>query len=66
MEFQKQYNLRNKKTTTNPPKDPKVDMPSSSHQEKYLPKKDTPDKGKKKEDPPRKVPEVRKEEALKK
>jgi hypothetical protein len=34
MEFQKQYNLINKKTTTNPPKDPKADIPSSSHHEK--------------------------------
>jgi hypothetical protein len=31
MEFQKQYNLINKKTTTNPPKDPKYDIPSYSH-----------------------------------
>jgi hypothetical protein len=32
MEFHKHYNLINKKTTTNPTKDPKDDMPSSSHQ----------------------------------
>jgi hypothetical protein len=65
MEFQKQYNLKNKKTVANPPKDPKADMPSSSHQEKDLPKKDTLDKGKQKEYPPRKVPEEIKEEATK-
>jgi hypothetical protein len=65
MEFQKQYNLINKKTTTNPPRDPKVDIPSSSNQEKAREKKDTPDKGKQKEDPPRNVPKVRREAIIK-
>jgi hypothetical protein len=31
-------------------KDPRADIPSSSHQEKYLPKKDTSNKGRQKED----------------
>jgi hypothetical protein len=31
----------NKKIAASTPKDPRADMPSSSHQEKFFPKKDT-------------------------
>jgi len=72
VEFQKKYNLRNKKIATSTANDPRDDMPSSSHQEKVFPKKDTSNKGKQKEDPPKQkeyppryVLEVRREAILK-
>ena len=65
MEFQKQYNLGNKKIATSTPKDPRADMPSSRHQENIFPNKDASNKGKSKEYAPIYVLEVRREEILK-
>jgi hypothetical protein len=65
MQFQKQYNLRNKKVAANPPKGPQDDFPSSSQAEEISSQKDVPEKDKKKEDSPRKVPETKKDLIIK-
>ena len=66
MQFQKQYNLRNKKVLANPPKgnptkESQNKTPSSSQPKKEYVAKDVVDKGNKKEELPNKVPETRKE-----
>jgi hypothetical protein len=38
MEFQKKYKLRNRKVDASTPKDPRVDIPSLSHQGKRFSK----------------------------
>jgi hypothetical protein len=70
MQFQKQYNLRNKKVPANPPKgnptnESQNNTPSSSHPNKDSVAKDVVEKGKKKVEPPKKVHEPRKEIVIK-
>jgi hypothetical protein len=70
MQFQKQYNLRNKKVFANPPKgyptkESQNNTPSSSQPKKDSVAKDVVEKGKQKEEPPKKVPELRKETVIK-
>ena len=70
LQFQKQYNLQNKKVLANPPKgnptkESQNNTPSSSQHKKESVAKDVWEKGKKKEEPPKKVPEVRKEIVIK-
>jgi hypothetical protein len=61
MQFQKRYNLRNKKVSANPPKgnptrEPQVNVPSSSQPKKDSSTNDALEKGKQKEEPPKKEP----------
>jgi hypothetical protein len=70
MQFQKQYNLRNKKVPANPPKgnptrEPQVNLPSSSQPKKDSSAKDALEKGKQKEEPPKKVPETKRDAVIK-
>jgi hypothetical protein len=71
MQFQRQYNLRNQKVPANPPKgnppkgnptkEAQSNIPSSSQPKKDSTAKDVVDKGKKKEESQKKIPETRKE-----
>jgi hypothetical protein len=70
MQFQKQYNLQSKKVPANPPKgnptkESQNNTPSPSQPKKDSVGKDVVEKGKKKEEPPKKVLEVRKETVTK-
>jgi hypothetical protein len=70
MQFQKQYNLRSKKVSGNPPKgnptkESQYNTASLSHPKKEYVAKDVLEKGKKKEEPPNKVPEPRNETVIK-
>jgi hypothetical protein len=70
MQFQKQYNLRNKKVLANPqkgnpPKEPQANLPSSSQPKKDSSTKDALEKGKQKEEPPKKVPETKRDAIIK-
>jgi hypothetical protein len=69
MQFQKQYNIRNKKVLANPPKENPTkesqnNTPSSSWPKKDSVAKDVVEKGKQKEEPPKKVPETTKETVI--
>jgi hypothetical protein len=70
MQFQKQYNLRNKKVPANPPKgnptkESQNNTPSSSRPKKDYVSKDVVEKGKQKEEPPKKLPETIKDTVIK-
>jgi hypothetical protein len=77
MQFQRQYNLRNQKVPSNPPKgnppkgnptkEAQSNIPSSSQpkKEKDSAAKDVVDKGKQKEEPQKKILEARKETVTK-
>jgi hypothetical protein len=70
MQFQKQYILRNKKVLANPPnknptKESQNNTPSSSQPKNDSVAKYVVEKGEKKEEPPNKVPETRKETVIK-
>jgi ribonuclease HI len=70
MQFQKQYNLRNKKVLANPQKgnptkEPQANLPSSSQPKKDSSAKDALEKGKQKEEPPKKVPETKRDAVIK-
>jgi hypothetical protein len=70
MQLQKQYNLRSKKVPANLPKENptrelQINTPSSSQPKKDNSTKDAMEKGKSKEEPPKKIPEVRKEAVIK-
>jgi hypothetical protein len=70
MQFHKQYNLQSKKVCANPPKgnptkEYKNNTPSPSQPKKDSIAKDIVKKGKQKEEPPNKVPEVRNETVIK-
>jgi hypothetical protein len=66
MQLQKQYNLINKKAPANLPKENptreiQINTPSSSQSKKYDLVRDVMEKGKSKGEPPKKIPEARKE-----
>jgi hypothetical protein len=70
MQLHKQYNLRSKKVPANPPKgnptrELQINTPSSSQPKKDSSTKDAMEKGKFKEEPPKKIPEARKEAIIK-
>ena len=70
MQLQKQYNLRSKRAPANLPKanpirELQINTPSSSQPKKDNSTKDTMEKGKYKEESPKKIPEVRKEAVIK-
>jgi hypothetical protein len=70
MQFQKKYNLRSRKASTepqqtNPIREPLADTPSTSRPKKDNPTKDATEKGKSKEEVPRKAPETSRETGVK-
>jgi hypothetical protein len=70
MQFQKQYNLQKKKVTANPSKgnptkEDQNNIPSSSQPKEEYVAKYVVEKGKEKEEPHKKVPEIRKETIIK-
>jgi hypothetical protein len=70
MKFHKQYNLRSKKASANIPKENPTrelqkNTPSSSQPKKYNSVRDVMEKGKSKEQPPKKTPKARKETIIK-